>query len=221
VIRGIFFDAHGVLYDREESTWHHASRLLTARGYTGDLAGAVRDRLIDLNNQASTGRITAETFWDEFLRAHGVADAAVRSGVMRDILAQTHRVVAVPGAASTLAALKRRGLILGIITDTIYPLGWKMQWLAGVGVAPYIDVVACSTAIGVRKPDAGIYRHALQQAGLTAAEAVFVGHESRELEGARQVGMTTVAVNDDLDARANYTVTSLAGLLTLPLFNRG
>lgn len=218
MIRGIFFDAHGVLYDREESTGRYAVRLLAERGFAAEIPAAEGGRLRALNNQASTGVISAEAYWDEFLRTCGVTDAGDRAALMQEILAQAHHVVSIPGAGSTLAALKRRGFILGIITDTMYPLEWKTAWLAKVEVAGFLDVVVSSTAVRSRKPDPEIYLHALAQTGLRPVEAAFVGHDDRELDGARRVGMVTVAVNHEPEAKADYYVRLLPDLLTLPIF---
>jgi putative hydrolase of the HAD superfamily len=87
-----------------------------------------------------------------------------------------------------------------------------------VGVAEFIDVVACSTNLGVHKPDPTIYLNAVRDAHLTPVESCFVGHDARELEGARQVGMATVAVRYDRHARADYYAETLLDLLNVPIF---
>ena len=143
-----------------------------------------------------------------------------RTLLVKRILQHAHQVFGLPGAGSTLAALKQRGFILGIVTDTMYPLKWKMEWPARVGVAEFIDVIACSTDVRVHKPDPAIYQHALTQARLTPAEAAFVGHDKRELDGAHSVGMLTVAVNYEPGTQADYCVQSLPDLLDLAIFQR-
>jgi len=102
-------------------------------------------------------------------------------------------VLAIPGGKEALAGLKQRGFVLGIVTDTIYPIDWKMRWLDKVGVAEFMDVVACSTVLGAHKPDPAMYLNALQQAHLAPSESAFVGHDAGELEGARKAGIATVA----------------------------
>ncbi len=220
MIRGIFFDASGVLYERNESTSRYAARLLAERGVDAQRSAPDGDRLNDLKIAAFDGRISPDAFWNEFLSLHGVALSDERAFLVKDILEQAHQVFALPGVEATLAALKRRGFVLGIVTDTMYPLAWKMEWLARVGVAEFIDVVACSTDVRAHKPDPAIYLHALNQARLTAAEAAFVGHDSRELDGAHQVGMVTVAVNYEPGTAADHHVQSLPDLLALPIFRR-
>lgn len=221
MLRGIFFDAAGVFYDRHEPTRAFALRLLRERGYApADDVTARRHERGPAEREAMRGGITPEAYWDGFLQRRGMASAEERAEAVQAILAHTHQVYALPGGREALTGLKARGFFLGVITDTMYPLEWKMGWLAAVGVADLFDIVACSTELGVHKPDPAIYRNALQQSGLSAAEAAFVGHDTRELAGARQVGMATVAVHYDPDAQADYYVDSLLGLLDVPIFQR-
>ncbi len=119
-----------------------------------------------------------------------------------------------------MAGLKQRGFILGIVTDTMYPVEWKMSWLTKAGVAEFIDVIACSTVLGAHKPNPEIYLDALRQTGLQPSESAFVGHDAGELEGARRAGMTTVAVNHDPNAKADHYAKSLLDLLNVPMFQR-
>lgn len=218
MIRGVFFDAAGVLYDRKVPTGKYAVRLLAERGYDREPTEAERTRLRATQAKASTGQIDAGDYWDEFLRVRGVTDPEERKDLIRLIMEQTHEVYGLSGARATLTALKERGLVVGIITDTIYPLEWKMRWLAQAGVADLVDVVACSRVVRVQKPDPAIYMEALRQAGLAPDEAVFVGHDAREIDGAHAVGMVTVAVNHEPSVWADYYIEALPDLLTLPLF---
>lgn len=220
MIRGVFFDANGVLYSRAESPARLALRLLHARGLGARLSKDACERLETLEGQATIGRISAASYWDAFLRAHGVADGPDRARLREAILAHSRRVEVSPEAAPTLGELKRRGFILGVITDTIYPPEWKLEWLAQAGVAGVLDAVACSTVVGARKPYPAIYLHALARTGVKPAEGAFIGHEARELEGAHALEMTTVAVNHTSGVTADYYARSLADLLELTIFQR-
>lgn len=58
-----------------------------------------------------------------------------------------------------------------------------------------LDAVVFSYQLGIRKPDARIYEHALDAIGARPGEALFVGDgASDEHRGARAVGMRTVLV---------------------------
>jgi len=220
MIAGIFFDAAGVFYDRRETTRAFALRLLAERGYPVARDEAPRHERGPAERKATRGGITPEAYWDGFLQRRGMAAASERSAAVAAILAHSDDVFALPGGRVALTGLKARGFVLGLITDTMYPLERKMSWLARAGVADLFDIVACSTELGVHKPDPAIYLYALQQGGLSTDEAAFVGHDARELAGARQVGMATVAVHYDPDAQADYYVDSLVELLDVPIFQR-
>jgi HAD superfamily hydrolase (TIGR01509 family) len=150
---------------------------------------------------------------------HGVVMPEERQILARQIMDHSNRVLPIPGGTEALAGLKQRGFLLGIITDTMYPIEWKMRWLEQVGVAAFVDVVTCSTVLGVQKPDPAIYLHALQQANLTPSESAFVGHAADELEGAHRAGMATVAVNYEPGTNADYYARSLLDLLNVPILN--
>jgi HAD superfamily hydrolase (TIGR01509 family) len=216
-VKAVLFDAHGVLYDRHESPAQVAARLLVAEGYSSALAPETTHELRALNDEASCGRVSHDAYWDIYLRRHGVESPVDRDRLRARIVEQAQQVVVMPGAVETVTVLKARGLGLGIVTDTMYPLAWKLAWLAEVGLGGCFDAVACSTAVGTRKPAPAIYQHALDALGLGAGDVAFVGHDARELEGARRVGLTTVAVNYDPGAQADYVLATLSDLLALPI----
>jgi len=219
-IKGIFFDAADVFYYRPVSTDDYALDLLKQEGYATELSVEDHKRQQALRSQANSGRLDSDEYWDQFLLMHGVAGPEQRKALAGQIINHSNHVLAIPGGRAALAGLKQRGFVLGIVTDTIYPLAWKMRWLDEVGVAEFIDVVACSTVLGVHKPDPAIYLHALQQAHLTPGEAAFVGHDAGELEGAHKAGITTVAVNYTCGTTADYYAQSLVDLLNVPIFKR-
>ncbi len=218
VIRGIFFDAAGVFYDRHETTTAFAVRRLRELGYPGELSEANKADKQELHTLANEGRISHKLYWDKVLLLYGLADSAIRQQLRDQVLAQTFDVFAYPGGREAMAGLQARGFILGIVTDTIYPVEWKMAWLEQVGIAEFIKIVSCSSVLGLHKPQPEMYLDALQQAKLSPREAAFVGHDAIELDGARRAGLATVAVNYDAAAKADYYVESLLGLLDVPIF---
>ncbi|MBI5301723.1 MAG: HAD family hydrolase [Chloroflexi bacterium] len=218
MIKGIFFDAAGVLYRRSESTRTFALKLLQQNGFTADLSAENLVLEKSLRAQANEGKLNHAAYWDQFVLMRGVVNPEQRKTLIAQILEFSNDVLPVPGGRDALAGLKRRGFVLGIVTDTMYPLEWKMRRLEKVGVAEFIDVVTCSTVFGAHKPDPAMYWNALEQARLTPSESAFVGHDAGELEGARQAGMMTVAVNYDPGSKADYYAESLTDLLNVPIF---
>jgi HAD superfamily hydrolase (TIGR01509 family) len=217
-IKGIFFDAADVFYCRPMSTDSYALNLLKEKGYATELSEEDQMRDKALRSQAKSGRLSPDEYWDQFLLMRGVASPDERRTLVGKINDHSNHVLPIPGGREALAGLRQRGFALGIVTDTMYPIEWKMRWLNTVGVAEFIDVVACSTVLGAHKPDPAMYLNAVQQAHLTPGESAFVGHDAEELEGARKAGIATVAVNYGPDVRADYYARSLVDLLHVPIF---
>jgi FMN phosphatase YigB (HAD superfamily) len=220
MIQGIFFDPSGIFYKHEEPPHRYVLRLLKDQGFTTDISAEDEARLLSIKERASDGIISANDYWDEFLKVRGMADQGKRTEFVDRVLEQVNRVYGLPGARETMKTLKKRGFLLGIITSTMYPIEWKMSWLKVAGVAEFIDVVASSAELGSRKPHPSIYWTALNKAHLTARQTAYVANGTKELAGARRVGMVTVAVLHDPDAKADYYANSLPELLNVPIFQR-
>lgn len=110
------------------------------------------------------------------------------------------------GARATLGELKFRGLGLGVVSnwDERLPL-----LLERVGLAPFFDVVAVSSLVGVEKPHPGIFRFALERLGVAPEEALHVGDSQRDdVEGAEGAGMRALR----LDPAGGGDLASLAEL---------
>jgi putative hydrolase of the HAD superfamily len=139
------------------------------------------------------------------------AGAAARA---RELRAEMTRRVLFPvdGAVSLLGELRGRGLRLGLISNCSSEVGelWDESPFAGL-----FDVVVLSASEGLCKPDARIYRLALERLGVEAGEAIFVGDgESGELPGAEAVGMRAVQVGGR-DGWHGEKIDSLAELSAL------
>ncbi len=219
-IKGIFFDAADVLYVRPVSTGMHLTKLLDGKGLPTELSVEDQSRQKALRSLAKRGLISHDWYWDQVLEMHGIADAEERRRLTVQIDEVSNHVVPVPGAREALAELKQRGFVVGVVTDTMHSIEHKMRWLEQVGVAEFVDVVACSTVLGAHKPEPVMYLNAVKQAGIMPDESAFVGHRADEVEGARQAGLATVGVNYDPDVRADYYARSLPDLLNVSIFQQ-
>jgi putative hydrolase of the HAD superfamily len=92
-----------------------------------------------------------------------------------------------PEVPDALAALRRAGLRLGVISN------WDPRLpdlLEEIGLAGYFDVVVYSSAVGVEKPDRRIFHQALTRLRVAPGAAVHVGDSRLEdVEGATAAGM--------------------------------
>jgi putative hydrolase of the HAD superfamily len=99
-----------------------------------------------------------------------------------------------PGALDAIAAVRRRGLKLGLVADG-RPESYE-NVLSAAGIRDHFAAVTVSRAVGVEKPNERIFLAALRDLGLSRADAhrvLFVGNRlDRDIVGANQVGMQSV-----------------------------
>ncbi|MGO8685790.1 MAG: HAD family hydrolase [Candidatus Dormibacteria bacterium] len=89
------------------------------------------------------------------------------------------------GVAEGLAALRRRGWTIAVVTNG--PPSQRVK-LERSGLLPLVDVVAISDELGVSKPDRRIFEAAAREAGSGVGEAWLVG-DSPEADIAAAVEM--------------------------------
>jgi FMN phosphatase YigB (HAD superfamily) len=123
------------------------------------------------------------------------------------------------GVPETLLELKKRGYLLGIITDTANPLHVKLKWFEKCGIVHVWDSIISSQELGIQKPAPGIYAASLSQLGLSACQAAFIGHDQDELEGAQAVGIKTIAFNSREKVPADFHISQFADLLGVPIIS--
>jgi putative hydrolase of the HAD superfamily len=98
-----------------------------------------------------------------------------------------------PDAVPVLAALRDRGVLTGVVSDC----GPELPlFLSTLPVAPLLSTCVYSVEVGVCKPHPRMYLIACERLGVEPAECLYVGDGgSRELSGARAVGMTAVRLS--------------------------
>lgn len=103
------------------------------------------------------------------------------------------------GAAKALEALVRRGLRLGLISNTLRTPGAVLrQVLDRSGLLSAFTVLTFSDECGIRKPAPEIFRLTVRQAGVEPEEAVHVGDDPvLDVAGARAAGMRVIQVAAD------------------------
>jgi len=105
------------------------------------------------------------------------------------------KFVLFPDVEPALAQLKGRGLALGVITNIDYDL---MSICQELGLTAYLDFLVTSLEAGAVKPDAAIFRAALERAGVEASEALHVGDQYHiDVAGARAAGIRPLLIDRD------------------------
>lgn len=102
------------------------------------------------------------------------------------------------GVKETLHRLKN-DYKLAVLSDTHKTESEKRKGLKRMGI-DFFDKVFCSHDLGVHKPNPEAYQKVLDYFNVTPHEAVFVAHDCKELEGAKNVGIKTISVNEKCPA---------------------
>ncbi|HEX2322169.1 MAG TPA: HAD family hydrolase [Streptosporangiaceae bacterium] len=161
----------------------------------------------------------------ELARRHGVEpdEDALAAACAARRSAQSELFVFRPDALGVLAAVRDRGLKVGVLSDCTVELA--EAW-AALPVAPLIDARVLSCEAGRRKPDPWLFTTIAGHLGVAAGQCLYVGDGGgRELSGASACGMRAVMLRADdwytssaharEDDWAGQWIPSLSGVLRL------
>lgn len=138
-----------------------------------DFAKVVVETLQRLGFPAIDHKVGAEIF--EALR--------VRSYGARTLFEDAH---------STLAELKQRGFLLGVVTNRSYGGPLFIEDMRNFGLLDYFEerTIAISADLNVRKPNPAIFQYSLDALNVPAREVVMVGDSlGADVVGAKQLDM--------------------------------
>jgi FMN phosphatase YigB (HAD superfamily) len=132
-------------------------------------------------------------------------------GARTEALLAALRFTAYDDARSALTSARGHGARVIVVSNWDVSL---LEVLELVGLAPLVDAVVTSAAVGARKPEPAIFAHALALAGTAPGQAVHVGDSlSEDVAGARGVGIRPVLLRRDGAREAGVrTIASLAEL---------
>ena len=127
----------------------------------------------------------------------GEAGITPEPGLVRGVLGRMQRqkmtLVLFEDVAPVLDALKKRGLVLGMISNVDNDMSSEFERL---GLTARLDVIVTSSDAGVGKPDPGIFREALRRAGVKPGEAIFIGDQYQvDVLGARGAGLEGILLD--------------------------
>jgi HAD superfamily hydrolase (TIGR01509 family) len=127
------------------------------------------------------------------LRAAGVEDPDERAGPLAELATGflEDGVHLWDDSLPVLRELRARGIGTAIVSNCDHGTRPVVERL---GLDAEADAVVLSFEAGVAKPDAGIYRIALDALGARAEEAVFVDDQARYCDGAAALGIGTFIV---------------------------
>ena len=184
-----FLRGRGVEVSHDEPEW--IDRAL------GTVFRAMDDLVVN-REQFSTSAERSRAFWTaiytRLLKELGVDDpGAAHATFLYEEFSNPEHYALFPDAMPALRELAAAGYRLGIVSNFE---AWLEVLLERLGVLPLMSVVVVSGTEGIEKPDAEIFRRALERIGATAARTVYVGDNPRnDVRPALSLGMGAVLVD--------------------------
>lgn len=217
-IRCILFDLGSTLWTRQDETASLAERRSQAKA--GDLLrDTIGHELLPMMDTAALGALLQQTI-DEQMRAESyqhpeyepdygvVTTHALHQLGLGDVdqaqakaLFEALRVripdsrVLFADTLSTLAALKERGYLLGVVTNRHYGGPLFCEDVAVLGLLDYFEYahIAISADLGVRKPHSDIFKYALNSLNVSPEEAAMVGDKLKaDIAGAKRLHLLSI-----------------------------
>jgi len=216
-IRGLVFDLEDVLYDATLGRrW--MLQLLARMGLKRDYRTFYRawdhEFLVDVQR----GRREYAEAFQAFLLAQGFSWAQideVQAASRLHCQELESGVRPLPGVVATIDELAARGVSMAVLADCAHSASELAGKLELLGLRGRFQAVLTSFELEETKPALRCYQAALQGLNLTTEEALYVGHDSRDLVGAAAAGLRTAAFNHDADARADHYLARLEELLEI------
>jgi HAD superfamily hydrolase (TIGR01549 family) len=203
-IQTVFFDFDGTLAFHEPDSFDVISAFCADIGQPLDDETERQGRrtrheyFVDPVIRDQLGAFSPGEFWLHFNR-HLLAAVGIQGDLDRLATEVTDRFFGIElvydcpkDGCDTLVELRARGYTLGLITNRedvqhFYELLDQME------LRSHFDVTLASGEVGIHKPEPGIFVAALEQAGTTAEESLYVGDNYwADVVGAQRAGVTPV-----------------------------
>jgi putative hydrolase of the HAD superfamily len=198
-VRAVIFDWGGTL-----TPWHdidlYAQWYAYAEVYDPENASALAHRLRESedarwrtqresNGAVSTGALD-QVFLDEGIDIRGARHLRALGSYLDFWAPHTY---ADPHAKDVLAALKVRGYLVGVLSNTMWTSAHHREVFERDDLDEYIDAALYTSEMPVAKPHAAAFQGILEALDVAAEDAVYVGDRLWEdVTGAAEVGMRTI-----------------------------
>ena len=193
-VKAVFFDFDDTLQSRKGAYRLYCEAFL--KKYFPEIGEAEREQKLDeMEALVDGGYKDREVYFPELIALWGWEDHPPLQELYDSFNLDFGKyIVLLPGAIETLKELKRRGYLLGVVTNGVSSL--QNIKLDTAGIRDLFDVVVVSGDIGVYKPDRRIFDEAARRLGVQNSEVLFVGdHPVNDIEGALGAGMQAIRMN--------------------------
>ena len=209
MIKAAIFDLDGTLLNRDASVnifvekqydrFHKWLNHIPKIGYI--------DRFIELDNR---GYVWKDKVYQQLVNEFDI-EGLTWEILLEDYINQFKNCcVPFPHLISMLENLKKRNILLGIITNGKGQ--FQMDNIQALGIEHYFKVILISEWMGMKKPDPRIFKKALEEINISPYESIFIGdHPENDVKASQNIGMLGIWKKDDQwdCVQADYIVEDL------------
>ncbi|GAB1769572.1 HAD family hydrolase [Priestia megaterium] len=216
MIKAVIFDLDGTLLDRDSSLKHFIQDQYER--YSKELAHIPKQkyisRFIELDQK---GYVWKDKVYQQLLNEYDLSNLTWEE--MLDDYLHYFPAHCVPflHMEYVLKELKKKGLLLGMITNGFTDFQWMN--IKALGIDHYFDTILVSEQEGIKKPHKDIFLRALKALDVSAEESVYIGdHPENDVLGARGAGIHAVWKKDaffDGSFTDSYIIEDLKELLNV------
>jgi epoxide hydrolase-like predicted phosphatase len=180
-IRAVYFDLGGVIVRTEDKAPRTALGVELGKSYR-EMDIAIFENRSSL--EASIGKITEDQHWLNVVKSLNLPESEMPR--VRDAFFAGDKIDW--NIVNFLRGL-RGPIRTGLISNAWSGL---RPWMVSQKFDDAFDHITISAEVGMMKPDAGIYQHALEKLGVKAKEAVFVDDVEKNVAACEALGMQGV-----------------------------
>lgn len=193
-VKAVFFDFDDTLQSRKGAYRLYCEAFLDK--YFPDIDESERNiKLDEMEEHVDGGYKSREEYFPELIKLWNWEDHPPMQELFDSFNEDYGKyVVMLPHALDVLEEVKRRGYVMGIISNGVSVL--QNTKLDTAGIRDMFDVITVSGDFGVYKPDRRIFDEACRQAGIPNEDCLFVGdHPINDIRGALGADMQVVRMN--------------------------
>lgn len=188
-IAAVAFDLDGTLVDTLPDLHESANRMLAGLGRGPAVEAVVRSYVGDGVDRLVKRLLTGDPDGEPEPALFESSAAAFRAHYAELL---THASRPFPGVIEALHALRALGLKLACVTNK--PERFTLPLLAGVGLAPYLDLTVSGDTLARKKPDPLPLAHCAQVFAVPASRLLMVGDSPADTGAARAAGCPVFCV---------------------------
>lgn len=190
-----------VIFDLDETILDRSASLADFLQWQGELLNNYQSLEVSAWSEKFLKLDANGALWKDIVYGELAREFAIRSHspdeLLKQYVHQFHRFCKPrANAVSALHELKQQGYVIGLLSNGRMP--FQLHAFQALGIQDLFADVVISGAVGMAKPDPGIFQLACNRLGAAPACCVFVGDNPvADIRGAASVGMYTIYIPGD------------------------